>query len=441
MANILIAVPATPALSVAAGATGTQGFDIEALGLPSWVVPDCDYRPVAIGEVRELELSASALAPEGTRDVVVRAFVEDEQVENLGDHLDLSKVFSDPQIAALPVCAGDPALGNESDVYAKLNLGSLHKQRLTGSGCAVAIMDSGINRTHLAGRVPVNIDPAVNWSATGGVVIPGGHPVDHGTMCAFNVLHVAPDATLLDYPILTGPPPSAHMLSGTLSNALSAYAHLLSWWAVAFPPSRSKYHSLIVSNSWGVYDASWDFPMGHPGRYIDNPSHPFNQIVGVMVRSNVDVVFAAGNCGSHCPSANCGGTTDSIMGANAHADVISVGGVDTKDNWVGYSSEGTSIPGMDPEKPDLAAYTHFKGSEVYGSGIADSGTSTACPVAAGCVAALRSVIAQTSVGAAGMRAELEANARSPGGIAGWNAQLGHGIIDPLAVAKHFGVVP
>ena len=443
MPNILIAVPASPALSVAASAAGdTQPLAAEALVFPPWVVPDLDYRPIPIGQVRALAQSVSALSADQSQNLVVRAFVEDEQVENLGEHFDLNTVFSDPQVAALPVCGGDPALGDETDVYGKLDLGTLHGHRLTGSGSAVAIMDSGINRPHLAARLrSVNIDPTVYWSASGTGPLPGTHPIDHGTMCAFNVLHVAPAATLLDYPIFTSSPPSAHMLSGTLSSALSAYAHLLSWWAVAFGRNRSDYKSLVVSNSWGVYDASWDFPAGHPGRYIDNPSHPFNQIVEVLAGSDVDIVFAAGNCGGHCPSASCGSTTHSIMGANAHANVISVGGVDTQDNWVGYSSEGTSIPGMDPEKPDLAAYTHFKGSEAFGLGSADEGTSTACPVAAGCVAALRTSIAQTAVTPAQMSAELEAHARNPGGRgAGWNSQLGHGIIDPVAVARRYGVV-
>ena len=443
MPNILIAVQASSALSVAASAAGdTSPLAADTLDFPSWVVRDLSYRPIPIGQVGDLEQSVSSLAAEQSQNFVVRAFVEDGQVENLGEHFDLNTVFSDPQVAALPVCGGDSALGDQSDVYAKLDLRALHQHGLNGSKSAVAIMDSGINGAHLTARLPsVNIDQSVCWRASGTGPPPGKHAVDHGTMCAFNVLHVAPKATLLDYPILTSSPPSAHMLSGALSNALSAYAHLLSWWAVAFGPSRSNYNSLVVSNSWGVYDASWDFPAGHPGRYIDNPSHPFNQIVGVLAGGNVDIVYAAGNCGGYCPSAGCGSTTHSIMGANAHPNVISVGGVDTQDNWVGYSSKGPSIPGMDPEKPDFAAYTHFKGSEAYGPGSADGGTSTACPVAAGCVAALRTRIAQTAVSPAQMSAQLEFHARNPGAAAGWNSQLGHGIIDPVAVARNYGKVP
>jgi hypothetical protein len=41
---------------------------------------------------------------------------------------------------------------------------------------------------------------------------------------------------------------------------------------------------------------------------------------------------------------------------------------------------------LSANKPDLAAYTHFEGSHVYPE---DGGTSAACPVAAGVIAALR----------------------------------------------------
>lgn len=445
MANILIAVPTSPTLAakaVAVAAGDGQPLVADTVAFPPWITLDPDYTPIPIGQVGALEQSVSALSVNESQDLIVRALVDDEQIENLSKHFDLNRVFSDPQVAAFPVCGGDPALGDHKDVHAKLDLGTLHGHGLTGTGSAIAIMDSGINRAHLVPRLPsVNIESTVHWSPAISGVLPGMHPVDHGTMCAFNALHVAPDATLFDYPILTSTPPAAHMLSGTLSNALSAYSHLLQWWAVAYAPERANYGSLIVSNSWGVYDASWDFPTGHPGRYVDNPSHPFNQIVAVLAGSDVDIIFAAGNCGGHCPSASCGSTMHSIMGANAHPDVISVGGVDTQDNWAGYSSEGASMLGMDPEKPDLAAYTHFKGSEAYGPGSADTGTSTACPIVAGCVAALRTSIAQTAVNPRQMSAELEARARNTGGTMGWNAQFGHGIIEPVAVARHYGAVP
>ena len=77
-------------------------------------------------------------------------------------------------------------------------------------------------------------------------------------------------------------------MSGTLAAAVLAYSHLLARWGVAFGPGDlGKYVGLVISNSWGVFDPSWDFPAGHPGRYIDNPRHPFNLLVGVLASSGM----------------------------------------------------------------------------------------------------------------------------------------------------------
>ena len=47
-------------------------------------------------------------------------------------------------------------------------------------------------------------------------------------------------------------------------------------------PAERHFHSLVVSNSWGMFQRSWDFPPGNPGRYGDNPAHPFNIIVASL---------------------------------------------------------------------------------------------------------------------------------------------------------------
>ena len=86
-----------------------------------------------------------------------------------------------------------------------------------------------------------------------------------------------------------------------------------------------------------------------------------------------------------------------IMGANTYQEVLTVGGCDTNDQMVGYSSRGPSIAGMYQHKPDLVAYTHFLGSKTVGMCVPDTGVSAACPVAAGCVAALRTQFKPSTV--------------------------------------------
>ena len=62
-------------------------------------------------------------------------------------------------------------------------------------------------------------------------------------------------------------------------------------------------------------------------------------------------------------------------------------------------------------------------------------------MAAGCVAALRTKLTPAATPSAGLFDQLRATARRPPGVAGagWNADYGFGIIDPDAVAQHFGV--
>src|SRR5690606_23250333 len=112
--------------------------------------------------------------------------------------------------------------------------------------------------------------------------------------------------------------------------------------AVSFAPGGvSKYAGLVINNSWGIYHPSWDFPAGYRGRYIDNPQHPFNLLVGTMAAAGIDIIFAAGNCGPQCADIRCKTrTVQTIMGANAHQDVLTVGGCDTNGQIVGYSSQG-----------------------------------------------------------------------------------------------------
>jgi subtilisin family serine protease len=201
-------------------------------------------------------------------------------------------------------------------------------------------------------------------------------------------------------------------------------------------PSRpgEQQRSLVVNNSWGMFHPTWDFPVGHPGNYSDNANHPFNRIVASLERTGADILFAAGNCGRDCPDGRCQGVTDRpIYGANSHSQVLSVAGVDVKQQRVGYSSIG---PGrLERLKPDVAGYTHFKGSEVYP---ADGGTSAATPVVAGVVAAVRTARPFTPGRASTYPSAIRLLLRRTAidrGQAGYDFEFGYGIVDGEAVAR------
>ena len=90
---------------------------------------------------------------------------------------------------------------------------------------------------------------------------------------------------------------------------------------------------------------------------------------------------------------------------------------------------------MFAQKPDITGYTHFKGSEVFGTGSPDSGTSAACPVVAGCVAALRTRVRPSAHSPGQMFSALRSTSNQPDATNGWNPDYGFGIIDPIAALQ------
>jgi subtilisin family serine protease len=340
-------------------------------------------------------------------------------------HPDVVGLYSDPLIESTLVCGGNPAVGNDGDVANLLAVSQLAAAGMDGAGVYLAIVDTGINLAHLQGkgRVPT-LDVAQSWTPSGVATTPGQHPVNHGTMCAFDAGIAAPEATLLDYSVLLSTTPGATAMSGLLSDAVSAYDKLRT--ILNAMPAASR--AMVISNSWGMFSPTWDFPPGHPGNYSDNPNHPFNVMVANLEAAGADVLFAAGNCGKNCPDGRCGfGTSLPVCGANSHPAVLSVAGVDIHKTRVGYSSQG---PGrLSVRKPDIAAYTHFAGSGVYPE---DSGTSAACPVLAGVVAAVRTKHSATTLSPLQLRSLLFKTAEDRG-KKGFDYNFGWGIVSPGAL--------
>jgi subtilisin family serine protease len=349
---------------------------------------------------------------------VVGSFADREAVERMkrDQANDVVGVFADPTIEASPAyCLAGP-VGTFKSVMDALDVPSLRAAKLTGRKVRIAIVDTGISGSHLGPNgkeLQKNIDPKSTFSAKPGYV-PGSSPIDHGTMCAFDALLAAPDATLIDLPLLST---AEANWNAFLSDAIAAYADLVDLLNATPGP-------LVVSNSWALFDRSDDEPVGSPENYSANPDHPFNHMVGALVAAGADVLFAAGNCGQDCPDGRCGATDvgpgASIHGANSHPSVITIAAVTEKGTRLGYSSQG---PGdLSDRKPDVAAYSHFAGSGVYK---ADGGTSAACPVAAGVVAALRQK--WTKITPAAMKGIIQLGTKR--GPAAWSYDLGYGILN------------
>src|SRR5262249_18375501 len=155
-----------------------------------------------------------------------------------------------------------------------------------------------------------------------------------------------------DMPLL---PPRITDLDRFLSDAIAAFLQVL----VDIPVASGAFAGpWILCNAWSVYDRNREFPRGH---YTNNSSHPFNILISVMDFFGREIVFAAGNCGQFCPDQRCGvrdrGPGESILGANSHPHVLTVGAVRADGMWLGYSSEG---PGrLAANKPDVCAPSEF----------------------------------------------------------------------------------
>jgi subtilisin family serine protease len=421
----------TPAPALTASVASTApGLVIDA-NYPPVQVPSA--KPVTGGIMHSLgqPLTFSFEPAEST--YVVRGQIPDGSAQAAAlaattAHPDVVGVFSDPLIESCLTCGTTPPVGSDKDVAKQLAVSKLTAAKLDGRGVFLAIVDTGINLAHLKGkgRKP-KLDAAGSFTPAGVATTPGNHPVNHGTMCAFDAGIAAPAATLLDQAILLSTTPGATVMAGLLSDAVLSYGQLRT---ILQGMSAAK-RAMVVSNSWGMFSPASDFPPGHPGNYSDNPNHPFNLIVASLEAAGADILFAAGNCGKDCPDGRCAfGGTLPICGANSSPSVLSVAGVDVKNARVGYSSQG---PGrLTAKKPDFATYTHFLGSQVFGQNAADSGTSAACPVAAGVVAAIRTRHPSSAISPLQLRSLIAKTARDAGNV-GFDFDFGAGILDVAAL--------
>jgi hypothetical protein len=298
----------------------------------------------------------------------------------------------------------------------------------TGMGVNVVVVDQGLDRQALGNSY------GDGWTV--GNAKPGSPPPkpgsvrrSHGMMVAHNILKVAPDAKLFDLPLI---PPRITDIQTFLGWAHGAFltvrADIKHWRLGRFPGPW------ILVNAWSIYDRKSEHPLGS---YTECPKNPFNKLVVDIVGDKVDVVFAAGNCGQFCPDGRCSATDQgpghSIWGANSLDLALTVGAVRSDTMWLGYSSQGPGQPLLGPEKPDLCAASQFREDDDAFS--INTGTSAACGLTGGIVAALRSRWDATTASPADLKRILNQTARKPPGLAWDNPlgyRLGNGILDARA---------
>ncbi|MEM8924222.1 MAG: S8 family serine peptidase [Actinomycetota bacterium] len=331
-----------------------------------------------------------------------------------------SSVDAAPAAAPCPYgtcdCDSRTPKGDAAAVRRALAVDRVWGRGLRGDGVVVGVVDGGITAS---GR------PVQNGQTSRRIAnVIGGWPTadwgtradwgQHGNMCATDVQIVSPNVKLYDMRIAGG--------GNTVGRALSAYQ-----WALDQHRRDGTPH--ILSNSWGLWNPATN------SSYADKPNHPFTRKVVEAVNRGITVLFAAGNCGNSCtPSGKCGGHAGpgkSIWGANGHSSVITVGAVNPRKEFIGYSSTGPAA--LDPLKPDLCGISHFTG--YFRS---DSGTSAATPTVAGVAALLKQ--SKRSARPGEIKHALRSSAADLGGQ-GWDQFTGFGLAQASAALDRLSVRP
>lgn len=383
------------------GPQGTEGFAAE----PQTYI----LRGTVDSEAALRALEESPHVMRVWRDTPIEPFAHCGQTNDAGPRLDDNPAMSTCPIGSCD-CTPRTPVGTIADVARYLGVDRIWSRGYRGQGLVVGILDGGITAqgrpvrpNETPRRIPRVIGgwPVASWGTEASAWS------EHGNMCATDVLGMAPEAQIFDMRI-SGSGGS----TGTISRALQAFDWAITHYRMHGTPQ-------VLSNSWGIYQESWD------STYARNPNHPFTRKVVEAVDAGIIVLFAAGNCGDTCPDNRCGhdiGSGRSIWGANGHAAVITVGAVNLREEFVGYSSRGPAA--LSPRKPDLCAISHFTGYHH-----SDNGTSAATPILAGLAALMRQ--ARPSAGTAVVKDALIATCKDIG-TTGFDIHSGHGIAQGLA---------
>ena len=374
---------------------------------------------------------------------IARAWTEAAVWKDLGDTVArdsaVARVSADLPITFSSVGQSGTTTGALEAVRHLLGTDVLAGNGFEGEGVFVAVVDAGINRAFLERTATrTQFDETISWSAGDGIK-PYAFPVGHGTMCAFDATIAAPACTVVDVaafrPYQPRPSDTGGPLDVMLSDAVRAFGHLCE--LVVADAKEGRTRSLVVSCSWEV-DTAHDHPASSSSNYGSNPEHALNKMVGQLALLGADIVFSAGNTSA----AERENAPRPISGANSHPAVLTVGAVDVECQRLAISRPGPGV--FSSEKPDVASFAGFAGSAIMGGSVPDDGTSAACALAAGVIAAIRSGFpydpSRPETSPAALRAIIKKQARHFGSQ-GFDHDCGWGVIDAAAIAEALTAPP
>ena len=305
--------------------------------------------PIGTGEIpKNDEIDIGSLHPGKSEKFLVAGSIDVKRGAEIPASLGGAPIFADPDVRPYLTCGTSRAVGDAADVQTRLDTQTLRQHGLDGSGVAIAVVDTGIYLWHLKKALgfPPKIDQTNSWTPDTIATPPFSHRLGHGTMSAYDALLVAPEATLLDYAALLGR--IDHSARETLTPMMLAYSKLLYDWKTRISP-KLQLHGTRHQQQLG------DLP-SFAGRS--------GGLAGALHRQSKSCVPCAGVFSDSrgrgrrllgrelrrrlSAPACLRVTANTINGAAAYPEVLTVGGCDNKDDVVGYSSRGPAIPWKPP---------------------------------------------------------------------------------------------
>lgn len=291
------------------------------------------------------------------------ADVTPQGLRTLAQVSNIEKIYSNGQIQYIqPIAAGPAFRGQRTTQYpydlVDIGIDKLMEKRpdLLGDGVRVGLIDTGVDGKHpaLAGKIALFYDAATNQIK---------EPFDadsHGTHTAGTIVGGDRQGTNIAVA------PKAQLIA---SAALAGYEDMLRAMEFMLDPDKNPNTNdrpRLISNSWNTG--------GAPDQEL------FYRAISAWEAAGILPVFSAGNSG---PGAK------TITRPHEHPGVIAVAATGKDGKVAKFSSRGPAeYQGKVVQKPDLSAPGVDIVSSVPGGALqAMSGTSMACPHAAG-VAAL-----------------------------------------------------
>ncbi|MBI3033563.1 S8 family serine peptidase [Candidatus Woesearchaeota archaeon] len=275
-----------------------------------------------------------------------------------------------------------------------INAPSFWKSGYTGQGVKVAVLDTGIRKTHemLAGKIIAERDFSDSGSADD---VHG-----HGT-------HVAGT--------IAGTNASGGRFNGVAPGALLLNAKVLN------DTGYGDTMSIISGISWAVDNGANVISMSLGSG--SNMDAAMETVIEDSVSKGVIFVVSSGNCGSGCPSDTCNSFRGVEMPGSSPS-VITVGAVDDDKNIACFSSGG-NVPGVGIKPDFVAPGVDIESSVPSGYG-SKSGTSMATPHVSGAVALILS--RNMSLNQGDIKSILEKTSLDLG-TPGKDTSYGFGLID------------